>query len=126
MKSFLQFGIILFVVVNVLIYALKTSLIGWNIPPRALVYGNAWLFGVTLLAFYFESKGVLAADSYAFFRYIYTGMLLKLFLSVGAFVVFVFTDRSAITKGVVLLWLLLYMVYTGIEVSRLTRAGKAK
>lgn len=126
MKRFLLASFGLFVLANGLVFALKGPLGTWNVAPAPVLYGNAWLFGITLLAFYLELKGVRQTNAYAFFRYVYTGMLLKLFLSVGVVLLYALTDRSALTRGVVLLWLLLYIGYTGLEVCLLVRAGKVK
>jgi uncharacterized membrane protein len=126
MKRFLQISVLLFVLVNAALFLLKGQLAGWNMTAPPLVYGNAWLFGITLLAFYLELKGVRQTNAYAFFRYVYTGMLLKLFLSVGVVLLYALTDRAALTRGVVLLWLLLYICYTALEVSGLVREGKVK
>jgi hypothetical protein len=126
MKSFLQLGIIIFVLVNALSFAFKATLASGNISLPPLLYGNAWLFGVTWLSFYFELKGVREKNTHAFFRYVYTGMLLKMFLSIAVVLVYALTDREAITRGAVLLWLLLYIVYTGVEMSRLIKANKER
>ena len=126
MTSFLRIGIALFVLVNILVFALRPYLGGWSLTMPPLLYGNAWLFGITLVAFYLELKGVRQTNAYAFFRYVYIGMLLKLFLSAGVVTLYALTDRSALTRGVVLIWLLLYIGYTGLEVSLLVRAGKVK
>ena len=46
--------------------------------------------------------------------------------SVGVVLVYAYADRVALTRGVVLLWFLLYIGYTGLEVLQLVRAGKVK
>lgn len=126
MKPFLTTGILIFILAFALAWFLKPVLAGWNIALSPVLYGNAWLFAVTVLAFYFELKGVKDANAYAFFRYVYIGMLLKLFLSIAAVLIYALADRLVITRGVVLIWLLLYMAYTSLEVSRLIRASKVK
>ena len=126
MKRFLLASLVLFVLASGLVLALRGPLSSWNVPAAPVLYGNAWLFGITLLAFYMELKGVRQTNAYAFFRYVYTGMLLKLFLSVGVVLIYAYADRVALTRGVVLLWLLLYIGYTGLEVLQLVRAGKVK
>jgi hypothetical protein len=124
MKSFLLIGIGIFVLVNALSFAFRVGLASVNIPLPALLYGNAWLFGVTGLSFYFELKGVREKNTYAFLRNVYTGMLLKMFLSIAAVLTYALTDRAAITRGVVLLWVILYVAYTWVEISRLLRFNK--
>ena len=97
-----------------------------NTPLTAVLYGNAWLFLVTALAYYFERKGVREANSHAFFRWIYTGMLLKMFLCIAAVLAYALADRAAITRGAVLAWLLFYIIYTGVEISMLLRESKQR
>jgi hypothetical protein len=126
MKTFLRRSILLFVVVTALVFLLASGLPALNLTWPPLIYGNAWLFGITLLAFYLESKGVRSSNAFAFFRYVYMGLLLKLFLSIGVVLLYALTDRAILTRGVVLTWLLLYIGYTWIEVSLLVRAGKPK
>ena len=126
MKAFMKPASIVFIAVCLLAIFGRSLLLKWNVSPAPILYGNAWLFGVTLLAMYFELKGVRSSNSYAFFRFIYIGMLLKLFLSAGVVLVYALTDREALTGGVVLVWLCLYAVYSWLEVSTLIRAGKVK
>jgi hypothetical protein len=126
MKPFLRTGILIFVGVCAATWLLKGVLAGWNVAVAPVMYGNAWLFAVTFLAFYFELKGVRHSNAFVFFRYVYAGMLLKLFLSIGAVLLYALEDRSIITRGVGLIWLALYCAYTGLEVSRLIQAGKVK
>ena len=126
MKLFLLIGIGVFVALNGLCFLLRLPLAAVNTPLMAALYGNAWLLIVTTLAYYFERRGVREANSHAFFRWIYTGMLLKMFLCIAAVVVYAFTDRAAITKGAVLVWLLFYIIYTGVEISLLLRESKER
>lgn len=126
MKRFLLASFVLFILACGLVLAFRSPLGGWNVPAAPVLYGNAWLFGITLLAFYLELKGVRQTNAYAFFRYVYTGMLIKLFLSAAVVLLYALADRAALTRGVVLLWLLLYIGYTGLEVLQLVRAGKVK
>ncbi|TDX01026.1 hypothetical protein [Dinghuibacter silviterrae] len=126
MKRFILLSLLLFVIVNGVIVLLRTRLPGWNVAVDPLEYGNAWLFVITMLAFALEVKGVRQANSYAFFRFVYTGMLLKLFLSAGVVLLYALIDRAVLSKGVVLSWLVMYIGYTGIEVKELVRAGKVK
>ena len=126
MKAFVKPASAVFIVVTALAVLGRSFLLRWNINPAPIEYGNAWLFAVTLLAMYFEIKGVRSSNSYAFFRFIYIGMLLKLFLSAGAVLMYALTDREVLTGGVVLVWLCLYAVYSWLEVSTLIHAGKVK
>jgi hypothetical protein len=126
MKSFLQIGAGIFVGVIFLSIVFRTDLTIWNISQSALIYSNIWLFGITALSFSFEVRGVRQKNAHAFFRNIYTGMLLKMFLSIAAVLVFALTDRAAITMTLVLCWLLLYILYTVVEISRLLQVNKEK
>lgn len=126
MRSFLLIGFAIFVLVNVLAFAFKAILISGNVSLPALFYGNAWLLAVTWLSFYFELKGVREKNTHAFFRYVYTGMLLKMFLSIAVVLVYALTNRKAITPMVVLLWLVLYIAYTAVEISGLLKVNKEK
>jgi uncharacterized membrane protein len=126
MNRFLVRSLLLFAIFSGLVAMLKSHLPAWNVQPDPLYYGNTWLFVVTTLAFFLEVKGVRQANAYAFFRYVYSGMLLKLFLSVGVVLIYALMDRAALTRGVVLMWLVMYIGYTGLEVMELIRAGKVK
>jgi hypothetical protein len=126
MRSFLLIGFVIFILVNVFAFAFKAILISGNVSLPPLLYGNAWLLAVTWLSFYFELKGVREKNTHAFFRYVYTGMLLKMFLSIAVVLVYALTNRQAITPVVVLLWLVLYIAYTAVEISRLLKVNKER
>ena len=126
MKSFLLSGIIVFALVNALSFFFRATLAAGNISLPPLLYGNAWLFAITGVSFFFELKGVKEKNTQAFFRYVYTGMLLKMFLSIAVVLIYALTNRTALTPMVVVAWLVLYIGYTSIEVSKLLKVNKEK
>ena len=126
MKSFLLSGIVIFVLVNALSFFFKATLAAGNISLPPLLYGNAWLFLITGVSFFFELKGVKEKNTQAFFRYVYTGMLLKMFLSIAVVLIYALTNRTSLTPMVVVAWLVLYIAYTSIEVSKLLKVNKEK
>lgn len=126
MKPFLSVVLVIFVALSALFWEFRETLANsWHLPGPSLRLGNALLFAVTVLAFFLESKGVRAKTSAGFIRYVYLGLILKLFLCIAGVITCVVVYREGITIQVLIAWMLLYAVYTSVEVSQLIKANKA-
>lgn len=126
MKFFLRIVVAFFILVNFSIALLKSPLEAANISRSVLYSGNVILFIVTLMAFYFESKGLEQKTTAAFMKYMYSGMMLKLFVCLIAVLSYVFATRPDYSRTAILICMLLYVVYTAVEIITLTKINKEK
>lgn len=126
MKPFLFYSFCVFAALNALFWVFRDVLANdWHLPAISLRVGNALLFAVTIVAYLLESKGIRSKTSAGFIRYVYSGLILKLFLCLAGVVTCVVAYREGITLQVLIAWMVLYALYTVIEISYLIKANKA-
>ena len=120
--------IIFFILINALCLACADWLDKKNIDHIVLMYANAILFLLTLVACYIHIRAIKNNNPYAFVRGVTLASLMKLLVIVISVAIYFF---SAETKSVyaVITAMALYIVYTVFEVKgamRINRNRNAK
>jgi Ca2+/Na+ antiporter len=113
--------LLLFIILNAFFIAGKGMLQRWGADQQVLIIGNLLLFGITLLSFWFASKGLKSSNPHAFMRGVNSSILIKLFLCAIAAFAYIATNRSHLNKPALFTLMGLYLVYTFMEVSSLTK-----
>jgi small neutral amino acid transporter SnatA (MarC family) len=118
--------ILVFVVMNGLLVAGKNILTRWGIDQDVAIIGNLILFLVSLAAFLITRNSLKSDNPNVFVRAMYSGFMIKLFVcAAGAFTYFMMV-RPDINKPGLVFCMVLYIVYTAIEVSTLTKLLRKK
>jgi hypothetical protein len=112
--------------VNGILISGRTMLENWGADQQIAIAGNLFLFGVTFLSFLIAKKGLQSDNPHAFVRSIYTSLIIKLFLCIIAAFIYISYYRSGLNKPALFTIMGLYLIYTFIEVSILTRLVKQK
>jgi len=118
--------IIFFILLNALFLAGKNSLDRSGFDQSVLIIGNLVLFAATLISFLFARHGLKSENPQAFVRSVYMSIMIKLFISVIAALIYIFLFRKNLNRPALFACMGLYLVYTFIEVSVLTRMLKEK
>jgi Na+/serine symporter len=118
--------VLLFVILNAFFLAGKNMLQRWNVDHEVLIIGNALLFVITLISFLLAQKGLRNTNTHAFIRSIIGGIMIKLFVSVIAAIIYISIFKKNINKPALFTCMGLYLVYTFFEISVLTRQLKQK
>ena len=118
--------IIFFILLNALFLAGKNSLDRSGFDQSVLIIGNLVLFAATLISFVFARHGLKSKNPQAFVRSVYMSIMIKLFISVIAALIYIFLFRKNLNRPALFACMGLYLVYTFIEVSVLTRMLKEK
>ena len=113
--------VLLFVVINSVAISLRTRWTGWNVSQDLLVYGNLFLFAVTFFSFLIARRGLQSSNPHAFVRSVYGSILFKLFLCLIAAFIYIAIYKKGLNKPAFFACMGLYLVYTFLEVSILTR-----
>lgn len=122
-RSFLPI-IILFLTLNVFFIAGKGLLESWNADQGVLIVGNLLLFVITLISFLIAKKGLRNTNPHAFVRSVYGGIMLKLFICIIAAFIYIASFGKALNKPALFTCMGLYLLYTFLEVSILTKMLK--
>jgi hypothetical protein len=118
--------IIFFLLLNALFIAGKNFLERSGFDQSVLIIGNLILFVATLVSFVFAKRGLRSENPQAFVRSVYMSIMIKLFISVIAALVYIFLFRKNVNRPALFTCMGLYLVYTFIEVSVLTKLLKEK
>lgn len=96
----------------------------WGIVDVAGMAGNILLAGITALSYYFCMRGMKAQSGHAFVRGVFISTFLKLLICASAVVVYVVLFREYVTKSTLILFFLLYILYTVLETASLMKIAK--
>ena len=124
-KAFIPI-LLFFVVLNALFIVGRSTLEKWGADQQVLILGNALLFIITIISFWMGSRGVKSSNPHAFVRSVYSGMMVKLFICIIAAFIYIAAYKKDLNKPAFFTLMGLYLVYTFIEVSALTKMLKQK
>jgi len=116
--------LIIFVIINSLLLIFRERLKAWQIAPDIALIGNLLLFLATFLSFLLFQKGLQQPGAYAFVRMVYSGILLKMGISIIAVLIYALLEKGQVNKGAVLLSFGFYFVYSFAEVKTLIALSK--
>ena len=124
-KAFLPI-ILLFIILNGFFIGGKTMLQRWGADQNVLIIGNLLLFGITLMSFLMAQRGLKSTNPHAFVRSVYGSIMIKLFVCLIAAFIYIAMFRKELNKPAFFTLMGLYLVYTFIEVSTLTKMLKGR
>ena len=114
-----------FIVVALLSLLARTWLATqWNLDGLVLLVGNIVLFMATAFSFYLYSKALRNNNVQVFLRMMYSSLLIKMAFCLIATFVYLYFCGAAVNKAGIIACLVLYMIYTYLEVKVLMRLMK--
>lgn len=113
--------VLLFVVLNALFIALKARWIAWGVDQQVLLVGNVFLFLITLVSYAISIKGLQNKNPHVFTRSVMGSIMVKMFLAIIAAFIYISIYKKNLNKPALFICMGLYLVYTFLEVSSLTR-----
>ncbi|HRN56336.1 MAG TPA: hypothetical protein PLL71_07785 [Agriterribacter sp.] len=124
LKLFLP-SVFLFLLLNALFMIFQRMLTGYGFSMHVLLWGNVFLFGLSIVSMLLQQKAAASASAQLFIRYFYISFLVKLVLVAAVALVYAKTAVK-VNRASVIACMALYMIYTFIEISVLLKAGKQK
>jgi ACR3 family arsenite efflux pump ArsB len=118
--------ILLFIILNALFLAGRNTLERWNVDQKVLIAGNILLFVITLISFLLAQRGLKSSNTHVFIRAVIGSIMIKLFVSVIAAFIYISIFKKQINKPALFICMGLYLIYTFLEVSILTKQLKLK
>jgi hypothetical protein len=116
--------VLVFVALNAFFVVARSLLQRWGADQDVLLIGNTFLFVITLLSYLLSKRGLTNPNPHAFVRAVYSSILLKLFICLIAAFVYIAIYKKDLNKPAFFTVMGLYLVYTFLEVSVLTKALK--
>lgn len=124
MDKFYIILIAIFCGINGLGIAYSHLLEVWGIENVAGMIGNVVLAAITALSYYFGTKGIKTNNHHRFIRQVYLSTFVKLFICAIGVLIYAFINRDALSLGTLILFFLLYILYTIVETWNLMKAAK--
>ena len=118
--------IIFFILLNGFFTVGKNLLAQWGADQDVLIVGNTLLFIITLVSILVATRGLKSENPHAFLRSVYGSILIKLFLCMIVAFIYIASVRTKVNKPALFTCMGLYLVYTFIEVSLLTKMLRKK
>ena len=125
LKHFRPVGI-LFAILTLLFLGSTHWLNKWGVDREVLMAGNIILLLVSLVSFLIAMQGLNNKNPHAFVRAIYGSIMIKFFICIVAALIYIVSFKKEINKPALFICMGLYLVYTFVEVSVLTKSLKKK
>jgi hypothetical protein len=123
---FLRPILLFFIFTNALFVAGKTMLVNWGIDRSVVLIANLVLFVLNIISFLLSRKSLNSANPNVFVRAMYTNFMLKLFVCIAMAFIYFKSVNKDVNKPALFISMGLYVVYTFIEVSALTKLLRKK
>jgi hypothetical protein len=118
--------LLLFIVLTVFFYFAKNMLEENGVDHLVLIAGNTILVAVTVLAYLVSARSFPSTNPNASVRALYGSFMIKFFLIAIAAFAYIIAARKNVNKPALIICMGLYMIYTFIEVSVLTKSLRKK
>lgn len=118
--------ILVFVLLNAIFIAGKNPLTQWGIDQGVVIVGNLVLFVVSLASFLLTRRSLANPNPNAFVRAMYGSFMIKFFVCAVAAFAYIMVVKKDVNKAGLILCMGLYIVYTVMEVTALTKLLKQK
>ena len=116
--------LIIFILVSCFSVLFTRNLVSWGVEPAVVIGGNILLFLVTLFSFLLYRRGLLAANTHAFLRNVYSGMLLKLFTCIFAAFLYIASAGKDVNRAGIFVLMFLYLLYTFLEIAIIMKISR--
>jgi len=118
--------VILFVLINMLVFIFKSSLQLNGFETGFLLIANAVLFFLSISGFLIQMRGLRSTNINAFIRSVYSSLLLKMVIIMIVVLIYMFVTRGKINKPSFFTSMGIYLLYTFIDVTQLMKIARRK
>jgi len=118
--------IILFIMLNAFFLAGRSWLEKKGIDTDVAIIGNMILFLVSMVSFLLTRRSLSSSNPHSFVRAMYGSFLIKFFVCAISAFVYIIMEKKNVNKPALFVCMGLYIIYTFIEVSALTKLLKQR
>jgi Ca2+/Na+ antiporter len=122
----LRLMILVFILLNAFFIAGKNILVKWGIDQSVVIIGNLVLFIISFISFWLSRRSLRSGNPNVFVRAVYANVMIKLFVCIVVAFIYFTSAKKNINKPGLFVCMGLYVVYTVIEVSSLTKLLRKK
>lgn len=114
----------LFIVLNIMLLVFKNLLILNGFEINFILVANAILFILSFSGFYIQTRGVRSSNINAFIRGVYSSVLLKMFIIMGAILIYILVAGGKVNTPALFTSMGIYLLYTSVEVIQLMKIAR--
>jgi hypothetical protein len=118
--------ILVFILLNVFFITARQWLVNKGIDQEVMIIGNLLLFMVSVIIFLITHRSLQSSNPNSFVRAMYGGFIIKFFAVAIAAFIYIMIAKKNVNKPALFTCMLLYVVYTFIEVKTLLGILKQK
>ena len=118
--------ILVFILLNVFFITARQWLEKKGVDQEVMIIGNLLLFVVSVIIFLITHRSLQSSNPNAFVRAMYGGFIIKFFAVAIAAFIYIMIAKKNVNKPALFASMLLYVVYTFIEVKTLLGVLKQK
>ncbi|MBL0183562.1 MAG: hypothetical protein IPP96_15230 [Chitinophagaceae bacterium] len=119
--------IITFVVLTITVLIAKFLLAGkGGVDYTVVMAANCMFFLVSLLVFRMQYNAMHNSNPNVFIRSVMSGMIIKVFVCIGAVIGYYFLSRDNFNKPAVYTGMVIYIIYLTVEVRTIMKLNKNK
>jgi len=119
--------IITFVVLTIAVLFAKLLLAGkGGVDYTVVMAANCLFFFVSLLVFRMQYNAMHHSNPNVFIRSVMSGMIIKVFVCIGAVIGYYFLSRENFNKPAVYTGMVIYIIYLTVEVRTIMKLNKNK
>ena len=118
--------ILVFILLNVFLITTRQWIVNKGADQEVLIIGNLLLFVVSVITFLTTHRSLQSSNPNAFVRAMYGGFIIKFFAVAIAAFIYIMATKKNVNKPALFGCMLLYVVYTFIEVKTLMGVLKQK
>jgi hypothetical protein len=118
--------VLLFIILNAFFLTSRTFLEKHGIDCDVLIVANTLLFLTNFITILIQRKALQNTNPNVFVRSMMGGMLIKMFVLLGAFIAYVILMGKTVNKPAIYISIFLYFLYMGIEVAIVLKLNKQK
>jgi hypothetical protein len=116
----------LFIITTALFITSRARFAGWNINVDVIITGNLVLFAATAVSFFLFSRSLGSKNPMAIVRTVYGGVFSKMMICLITVFIYISIAGKGVNKGGIFGCMLLYVLYTALEVVILMKLSKQK
>ncbi len=117
---------IVFGLVFILVMVFKTYLVSKDVNTGFILGANFILFALSIAGLFIQGRGAGSENLNAFLRGIYTSLLMKMFLIVGAVLVYITIMGGEVNRPAIFICMALYFLFTAIEIKQIMKIVRKK
>lgn len=117
---------IVFGLVFILVIVFKNYLVSKDVNTNFILGANFILFALSVAGLFIQSRGAGSTNLNAFLRGIYTSLLMKMFLIIGAILVYITIMGGEVNRPAIFIGMALYFIFTAVEVKQIMKIVRKK